>query len=121
NLLLNVSPTGTGALPREQVERLEAIATWMGAHGEAVKGTTAGLEPWQFYGPTTRRGERVYLHLLMRPYDSVTVRGAPVRRVRKVTVVADGRSLPFRTRTGILERLLPDPPGELMIEVEPGA
>jgi alpha-L-fucosidase len=121
NLLLNVSPTGSGTLPAEQVERLEAIATWMESHGEAVKGTTAGLEPWQFYGPTTRRGERVYLHLLMRPYDSVTVRGVPVRRVRHVTVVGDGRSLPFRTRTGILERLLPDPPGELTIEFEPAA
>ena len=76
NLLLNVSPTGTGELPPEQVERLDAVARWMGLHAESVVGTEPGLEPWQFYGPSTRRASTVCLHLLMRPYDTVTVRAA---------------------------------------------
>jgi alpha-L-fucosidase len=121
NLLLNVSPTGTGALPPEQTERLEAIARWMGPHREAVVGTEPGLEPWQFYGPSTRRGDRVYLHLVWRPYDEVTVRGVPVRRVRRVTALGSNHELSFRTRTGIIETLLPDPDGELTIAVPPEA
>ena len=75
NLLLNVSPMGNGELPPEQIERLDAVAHWMNRHAEAVVGTEPGLEPWQFYGPSTRRDSTVYLHLLMRPYDAVTVRG----------------------------------------------
>ncbi|MGH9025503.1 MAG: alpha-L-fucosidase, partial [Acidimicrobiia bacterium] len=78
NLLLNVSPTGTGALPPEQTERLQVIADWMADHRDAAVDTDAGLDAWQFYGPTTRRGARVYLHMLWRPYDEVTVRGVPV-------------------------------------------
>src|SRR5574341_1121093 len=35
-LLLNVSPTGDGRLPPEQAERLEDVARWMTANGEAI-------------------------------------------------------------------------------------
>jgi alpha-L-fucosidase len=117
NLLLNVSPTGTGALPPEQVSRLEAIAGWMAANAEAIHGVEPGLEPWQFYGPTTRRGDSVYLHLLLRPYDSVVVRGVPTARVEDVRAVASGKPLPWRARTSILDGLTVDRPGELRIEV----
>ena len=117
NLLLNVSPMGAGALPPEQIERLDVMGKWMDRHRESVVGTEAGLEPWQFYGPTTRRGSRTYLHLLSRPYETVTVRGLPVRRVKEVVDVATGTALEWRTRTGVIESLMPDPPGELTIQV----
>jgi alpha-L-fucosidase len=121
NLLLNVSPTGTGELPRAQVERLDAITRWMSLHAESVVGTEPGLEPWQFYGPSTRRGDTVYLHLLMRPYDTVTVRGVRVRRVQSVRVLGTGESLPFSTRTAILDSFAADPVGELTITVPESA
>ena len=117
NLLLNVSPTGAGALPREQIERLDTMADWMSRYRDAAVGTEAGLEPWQFYGPTTRRGERVYLHLLSRPYEEVTVRGVPIRRVTAACEVASGTALEFRTRTGVVESLMADPSGEVTIQV----
>ena len=117
NLLLNVSPTGTGTLPDEQTRRLDALAAWMAGHGPAVIGTEPGLAPWQFYGPSTRRGDTFYLHLLARPYDTVTVRGVPVRRVRQVRVLGSGTVLAFSTRTAIVDFIHPDPLGEVTIEV----
>ncbi len=122
NLLLNVSPMGTGALPPEQVERLDAVAGWMAKHAESIVGTSPGLEPWQFYGPTTRRGDTTYLHLLMRPYESVTVRGVPIRRVKSVRVVASGEDLPFTTRAAIIDGWFKkDPLGEVTIAVPESA
>jgi alpha-L-fucosidase len=122
NLLLNVSPMGDGALPAEQVERLDAIAAWMRRNGESIVGTRPGLEPWQFYGPSTRRGETVYLHLLMRPYDSVVVRGVRVKRVRGVRVLGFEEPLRFRSRTSIADMFAnPDPEGELTIDVPEAA
>jgi alpha-L-fucosidase len=121
NLLLNVSPKGDGTLPAEQALRLDAVARWMAANGESIHEAQPGLEPWQFYGPSTRRGGRLYLHLLARPYDSVTVRGVRVRRALRVTVLATGRELAFTRRTGILESLQDDPDGELTIEVPESA
>jgi len=117
NLLLNVSPRGDGSLPPEQIERLARVGRWMDANGESIRGAGPGLEPWQFYGPSTRREGRIYLHLLARPYDAVTVRGVPVRRVERVSVLATGMDLSFSSRTGILESLQDDPDGELTIEV----
>ncbi|MBM4057286.1 MAG: alpha-L-fucosidase, partial [Planctomycetes bacterium] len=74
NLLLNISPRGDGTLPPEQVERLDAIATWMGPHHTAIHDVDPGLEPWQFYGPSTRSGATVHLFLVLRPTEGVTVR-----------------------------------------------
>jgi alpha-L-fucosidase len=120
NLLLNVSPRGDGSLPPEQEERLAAIGRWMAGHRPAIVGTRPGLEPWQFYGPSTRAGSTVYLHLLYRPYDTVTVRGMPVRRVRAVRHVPSGQALTFSTRTGVIESFLPDPAGEVTVTVPAG-
>jgi alpha-L-fucosidase len=117
NLLLNVSPTGVGALPDEQRDRLDQLASWMAANGESIVGTAPGLEAWQFYGPTTRRGDRVYLHLLARPYDRVTVRGVPVKRVTGVHTLVRTRPLAHRIRTTVLDQLNADPLGELVIDV----
>ncbi len=117
NLLLNVSPRGDGSLPPEQIERLEHIGAWAARNGESVLGVEPGLEPWQHYGPSTRRGNRVYVHLLSRPYESVTVRGVKVKRIERVTEVSTGTELTWTTRTGIIEGFGPDPDGEVTIDV----
>ena len=118
NLLLNVSPRGDGSLPPEQVQRANAIAGWMQRNGRSILDTTPGLEPWQFYGPSTRRGDATYLHLLARPYETVTVRGVPIRRVERVSHLATGTSLEFRTRCSVLDELTNrDPAGEVIIAV----
>lgn len=120
NLLLNVSPMGNGALPDEQVERLGHVGRWMRDHGESIYGTEPGLAAWQHYGPSTRNGDRTFVHLLARPYESVTVRGIPVRRVERVTELRSGRELAFSPRTGIIEGLQADPDGEITIAVPDG-
>jgi alpha-L-fucosidase len=120
NFLLNLSPMGDGALQPELAERLDVIEEWMRKHSESIIGTTPGLEPWQCYAPSTRRGDTVYVHLLMRPYDTVTVRGVRTRRVRSVRALASGATLDFTTRCSIVDQLInPDPLGELTITVPP--
>jgi len=118
NLLLNVGPRGDGSLPPEQTERLDALARWMADYGESIHGTTAGLAPWQFYGPSTRRTGRVYLHLLSRPYDTIVVRGLPIRRVRAATELRTGTALDLSTRCPIIDQLFnADPTGEVVVRV----
>jgi alpha-L-fucosidase len=118
NFLLNVAPMADGRIQPELLERLEVLSAWIGRNGESIVGTEPGLEPWQFYGPSTRRGNRVYLHLLMKPYDSVTVRGVPIRRLRGVRALGTGTELPFTTRASIMDAMLnPDPLGEVTIRI----
>jgi alpha-L-fucosidase len=118
NLLLNVSPMGDGAIMPEQRAILGAMQRWMTANGESIVGTDPGLEPWQFYGPSTKRGDTTYLHLLMRPYETVTVRGVPIKHVKSVRVLASGQELEFTTRCAILDQWFNrDPLGEVTITV----
>ncbi|MCP4005384.1 MAG: alpha-L-fucosidase [bacterium] len=118
NLLLNVSPMGSGELPEEQIERIDEIIPWMDAYADAIYGSEPGLEAWQFYGPTTRRGKIVYLHLLSRPYESVCVRGIHVNRVLRVRELRSGWQLKHFSRTSTRDRLSNDDPvGDLVIEV----
>jgi alpha-L-fucosidase len=117
-LLLNLGPRGDGTLAPEQLERANAVSEWMRRNDGSILGTTAGLEPWQFYGPSTKKGEMLYLHLLMRPYDAITVRGVPIRRVKLVRELASATALTFSGRCSVIDQLLnSDPMGELTIEV----
>jgi len=117
-LLLNVGPRGDGTLATEQLERVHEAGAWMRRNGESIVGTTTGLEPWQFYGPTTRKSDALYLHLLMRPYDAITVRGVPIRRVKSVRELSSGTALSFCGRCSVIDQLLnSDPMGELTIDV----
>jgi alpha-L-fucosidase len=91
----------------------------MAKHREAVVGVTPGLEPWQFYGPSTKRDGRVYAIAIAKPYESVTIRGIPVKRVKAVTALGTGTSLSFKKHTAIMESFLPDPNGEIIVFVPP--
>jgi alpha-L-fucosidase len=93
NFLLNVSPMGDGNWQPELAERLAVVEGWMSRNAESIIGTEPGFEPWQCYAPSTRRGDTWYLHLLMRPYDSVTVRGVHTKRVRAVRALDSGAEL----------------------------
>ena len=96
-LLLNISPKGDGSLPEAQVARLKELGAWLATHGESVIGVGPVKPPVQFYGPVTRRGSRLYLHLVMRPTDLLAVRGVPVRRVRRVTLLGREVDLGYET------------------------
>ena len=125
NLLLNVGPTGDGEFPPEAVERLEALAGWLERNGESVHGTEPGLTLWQFHGPSTRRtgpdgGTRLYLHLVTRPYERVTVRGLPVSRIERVTLLDGNRPLPWQAQPRLkdIHSGTADPTGELHIDIQ---
>ena len=118
NFLLNVSAMGDGRIQPELLERLAVLETWMAGNCESILGTQSGLEPWQFYGPSTRNGNRIYLHLLMKPYESISVRGIPIKQVKSVQILANGRELAYSTRCSIIDSLFdPDPLGELTIQI----
>ncbi len=120
NLLLNVSPQGDGSLPPEQVERLETLGRWMWSNEPAIIDTRPGLEPWQFYGPSTSRDGVLYLQLVMQPYESITIRGLPINQVRSVQHLATGRELDFETTCPVIALLKEeDPVGEITVDIPP--
>ena len=109
NLLLNVGPTAEGELPREFVERAEAIGRWLAQHGEAVYGVDAG-EVCEFvtYGRQTKRGNNLYL--IVRFWDgSGEVRlGGLATPVTRATLLSTGADVAFtQTEDHVLIHGLP--------------
>ena len=83
-----------------------------------TRGAPRDRDAQQSREQSTRRGERIYLHLLQRPYDTITVRGLPIRRVRTARELRTGTDLPFRTRCAVIDEMFnADPQGEVIITV----
>lgn len=78
NLLFNVGPMPSGEIEGRQVERLKEMGAWLTRNGEAIYGTRGG--PWK---PTarlvsTRRDNKIYLHLLEKTAGPVRIAAPPV-------------------------------------------
>ena len=69
NLLLNIGPQPSGELPATALDRLKGMGQWMRQYGETIKGTEAGDIKEQPWGATTRKGDKLFVHILQK--DSI--------------------------------------------------
>lgn len=95
NLLLNIGPQPDGALPEAALERLAEIGRWLRINGTSLYATQAGPVTPRSWGVTTRRADRVYLHILDWPDEELFV---PLKglRVTEAVAHADGAKVAFR-------------------------
>jgi alpha-L-fucosidase len=64
NFLLNVGPMPNGLIQPEHQERLRAMGAWLKQNGETIYGTRGGPLSARDWGVTTRKGNKVYVHVL---------------------------------------------------------
>jgi alpha-L-fucosidase len=78
NLLFNVGPMPNGEIEGRQVERLKEMGGWLAKNGEAVYGTRGG--PWKPSSQivSTRKGDKIYLHILRKVEGPVSLPALPV-------------------------------------------
>src|SRR4051812_2236186 len=69
NLLMNIGPKGDGAFDEKDVDILQGIGKWMDKNGESIYGSTASSLPLQNWGVSTRKGNKLYLHVFNWPAD----------------------------------------------------
>ncbi len=75
NLILNVGPDARGNFPGESVEILKKVGAWMEKNGESIYGCTAAPLPKPDWGRYTKKGNRLYAHLLDRGIGPVVLEG----------------------------------------------
>ncbi|WEG10666.1 alpha-L-fucosidase [Microbacterium horticulturae] len=111
NMLLNIGPDGRGAVPEQHARTLQAIGEWMLLHRDAVVGAGyAGLKPPR-EGVYTRRGDRLYLHLLQWPLGAVHLPGL-AGRVGFTRFLHDGSWLRTSVSDPAQEALVMRPAGQ---------
>lgn len=64
NFLLNIGPCSDGIIQPECVERLQQIGAWLSKNGESIYGTRGGPIGPMPWGVTTKKGNKIYLHIL---------------------------------------------------------
>jgi alpha-L-fucosidase len=94
NFLLNVGPMPDGRIQPEFVTRLQAIGAWLAKNGEAIYGTRGGPIAPHAWGVTTRKGNRVYVHVLDAP-DRVLLIPPLGGKVRGARFVGTARAAEF--------------------------
>ncbi len=93
NLLLNVGPQANGELPATALERLREMGQWLRANGETIYDTEAGDFPATEWGTSTRKGDRLFVHILTPSEKDIFV---PVKgKVKGVKAYADGKKIKY--------------------------
>ncbi|HYT74329.1 MAG TPA: alpha-L-fucosidase [Vicinamibacterales bacterium] len=95
NFLLNVGPMPNGRIQPEFITRLREVGAWTAKNGESIYGTRGGPiapHPW---GVTTRKGNRVYVHVLDSPDPSLLLPAMP-SAVRSARLIG-GRTVDFKS------------------------
>ncbi|OQP66310.1 hypothetical protein A3860_12465 [Niastella vici] len=83
NLLLNVGPMADGRIEARQITRLKEIGDWLQLNGAAIYNTSGGpYTPTDNYA-TTRKGNKIYLHVLNTDTAAIALKNLPSRKIVK--------------------------------------
>jgi alpha-L-fucosidase len=88
NLLLNVGPTAKGEIPGECLDILAQVGGWMHRNGASIYGSGTAAMDKPEWGRWTRRGSRLYAHILDRGIGPVNLRGLE-GKVKYARLLAD--------------------------------
>ena len=97
---MNVGPQPNGQIPAAALERMKEIGEWTRANGETIYGTTAGDIPAQEWGVTTRKGDRLFVHIFDCKEKELTL---PLGcKVKKAFTYSDKQPVKFKkTKEGV--------------------
>ncbi len=104
NLLMNIGPQPNGELPAVAVQRMKEMGEWMQQYGETIYGTRKGdVEP-HAWGVSTRKGNRLFIHVLDLKDSSLFI---PLQaKVKKALQFVDQSPLTFKQdKEGVLVKL----------------
>lgn len=104
NLLLNIGPQPNGELPATALQRLSDMGKWMKIYGETIYGTEGSPFPAQSWGTSTRKGERLFVHVLSPESDAIILPSNV--KISGAKDFLTGNTIPF-TQAGDYTVLLP--------------
>jgi alpha-L-fucosidase len=105
NFLLNVGPMPNGKIQPEFVERLRGMGQWLRENGDSIYGTRGGPIPPRPWGVTTRKGNKVFVHVLDWPDELLAIPDIP--NVKTAKAFPSGTPVTMRRAEGGLLLRLP--------------
>jgi|GEM_PF-5342005 alpha-L-fucosidase len=71
NLLLRVTPNNKGSIPKRQINVLEKVGEWLKKYESSIVNTVNGPYTPGAWGVSTRRANKIYLHILQHSPDGI--------------------------------------------------
>ncbi|HEV8487082.1 MAG TPA: alpha-L-fucosidase [Blastocatellia bacterium] len=107
NFLLNVGPMPNGKIQPEFTGRLKEMGQWLSKNGEAIYGTRGGPVTPRSWGVTTKKDNKVYVHILDWPASDML--WVPVgAKVKAAKYLKDGSEAGFvPVESGVLLKGIP--------------
>ena len=101
NQLMNIGPMGNGRIDEADAGILRGIGTWWKVNGESIRGTTSTPLAVQAWGESTRKGNRIYLHVFDWPADGKLVVGGLKTDVKSGHLLSSSEIRLPVSRTGL--------------------
>ena len=90
NLLFNVGPMPDGRMEARQVQRLKEMGGWLQQYGSSIYSTKGGpYKPNDIYA-TTRKGNRIYVHVFSNKQAVLELAALPKNAVKKAYLMNGG-------------------------------
>lgn len=113
NLLFNVGPMLDGRIEARQVNRLREMGAWLNKNGVAIYGTKGGPYKPDSVFASTRKGNKVYLHLFKNQGKEISVAAIAGVTINKAYFLDGAAPLTFKLEANrmliSLPQQLPDP------------
>jgi len=100
NVLLNVGPRPDGVIDPEQAGRLKEMGDWLAKYGESIYTTRGGPFKPAKHVASTRKGNKIFVHILGWPEDAVKLPALPAKIV-KSRLLTGGKAAVKQTGTGV--------------------
>lgn len=95
NYLLNMAPLADGSFEKRQADRFLELGAWLEKNGESIYGTRGGPFKPSTACVSTRKGNKVYVHIL--DWEDETIRlGAIPRKVKSAKILGGGQKVTFK-------------------------
>lgn len=119
NLLFNVGPMPDGRIEQRQIDRLKEMGDWLKINGTAVYGTRGGPYLPTDYMVSTRKDNKIYLHLFERPEAPLTLPFPKGIKIEKAYFLKNGAPLQIaRDKSSItinLAETMPDDEASVLV------
>jgi len=99
NVLMNIGPMGDGRIDPKDVAILRGIGGWWQLYGQSIRGTERTPLPVQTWGESTRKGDRLYLHVFDWPTNGELVVGGLKSKVNSAEFLTPIQQPPKLTVT----------------------
>ncbi|MBO0719431.1 MAG: alpha-L-fucosidase [Blastocatellia bacterium] len=94
NFLLNIGPKPDGEIQPEFETRLKEVGEWLDKNGESIYGTRSGPLTPRPWGVTTRKGNKIYLHILNWQDQVLSMPKMP-QKVKSAKFLKDGSKVEY--------------------------